>query len=416
MPRILHVSDTHLGARPKNLVEREGDVYEAFKEIVDIAVEKNVDAVIHGGDFFDETQLYPTPYMVAVELLGRLRDRGIEFLVVPGNHDSPRPRRNSPLELLERLGLVRVLADWKNPGRPSTARLSRGGVEVEIHGYPSTAVESLRSGPPAEGRGARILLAHVTLCDAWSRRYGRPREICRDPGEGWRALASASQLPRGFSYYALGDLHKSWEEVVHGAPAVYPGSPEALKRDEAAEERRVYLVSVDEDGTSYDRIERIALRSPRRWIFVEARDAGELLKKISEVEGSLARSGLGKPPILVVRVGSRLERHERGRITERLEGLVRDKKILYYDGPEAYGEEPQAPGQPLKAREAISVEKAVEEIFRDEGVRSYVLEKVIRGGEPDEMLGALLRDRDLASRFLGEPVVRSLARPAGRLL
>lgn len=413
MPRILHVSDTHLGARPRERVERERDIYEVFKEIVDIAVERSVDAVIHGGDFFDTPHPFPTPYIVAMEQLARLRSRGIEVYTVPGNHDAPKPRRNSPLELLEKLGLVRVVASWENPELPGRALLvSRDGVEVEIHGYPSTAVESLRRGSPAEGRGARILLAHVAICDAWSARYGRPREICRDSGGGWRALAAASQLPRGFSYYALGDLHRSWEEVVHGAPAVYPGSPEALKRDEAAEERYVYLVEIDRDGASY---KRIVLGKPRRWFFVDARGAGELLQKISSLEGELSRLGLEKPPILVVSVRSRLERHEKERITRQLDLLVREKKILYYEGPEVYGQEPEAPGELLQARGAISVDKAVEEIFRDEGVRGFVLGKVIRGGEPEEILDALLRNRDLANRILSEPVVKSLARPAGRL-
>jgi DNA repair exonuclease len=51
--RIAHISDTHLGHRQYNLDERESDIYEAFEQAVNKAIEERVDVLIHAGDLFD---------------------------------------------------------------------------------------------------------------------------------------------------------------------------------------------------------------------------------------------------------------------------------------------------------------------------------------------------------------------------
>ncbi|RLF47403.1 MAG: exonuclease SbcCD subunit D, partial [Thermoplasmata archaeon] len=57
--KILHVADTHIGysayhkVNESGLNQREVDVYNAFEQFVDYAVEKKPDLIVHSGDLFD---------------------------------------------------------------------------------------------------------------------------------------------------------------------------------------------------------------------------------------------------------------------------------------------------------------------------------------------------------------------------
>ena len=87
--KILHTSDWHLGKR-LNDRERAGEQVAVMDEIVRVADEEAVDAVIVAGDLFDTFN----PPVEAIELLYRTLHRlarGGHRLVVAiaGNHDSP---------------------------------------------------------------------------------------------------------------------------------------------------------------------------------------------------------------------------------------------------------------------------------------------------------------------------------------
>jgi len=394
--RILHISDTHLGARPRGVVEREKDIYDVFREIVDIAISNKVDLVLHAGDMFHDVELYPAPYMVAIEALSRLRDRGIQFYAVAGNHDALRPTRNSPLELLQRLGLLVLLSDSEEPG--SRRAVGSSGVEVEVQGFSYKAVDRVFTASPSQ-RAPSILLAHIRLCDAWSQRYGRDQRLCSSKESGAPVV---SKLPRGYVYYALGDLHRSWRSTYGGAPIAYPGSPEAISRDDYEEVKRVFIVDIDGRSAS---LREVQLKSVRPWIYVEARDYRELLQRIQELEAR-AR-GFSKPPMVVVRVRSRLGKLERERAVGVLEGLARERKILAYDGPEVDVEDQGPVGAVAQPVQAIGVGDAVERLFRDPDVRRFIMDSFIRGRAGGEaILKRLVEDQVLLQKLLEEPEVR----------
>ncbi|HEY5596274.1 MAG TPA: metallophosphoesterase, partial [Candidatus Bipolaricaulota bacterium] len=91
--RILHTADTHLGFRQYGLQERRDDFFKAFQQVVNVAIEKEVGAVVHAGDLFDNR--FPTTEDLA-EILGelsRLKACGIPFLGVTGNHDGKRGKQ-----------------------------------------------------------------------------------------------------------------------------------------------------------------------------------------------------------------------------------------------------------------------------------------------------------------------------------
>ncbi|PWV37429.1 MAG: hypothetical protein DJ555_02300 [Desulfurococcaceae archaeon] len=397
--KILHISDTHLGARPRGSIERERDIYDVFIEIIDIAIENKVDAVIHAGDMFHSAELFPAPYIYAIAGLDRLRQAGIAFYIVAGNHDAAKPTRNSPLELLGKLGHAKVLSDHEEPGFDKI--VGRSGDVVEIHGYSYKALDHLLS-QGSKPRPGSILLAHVRLCDAWSQRYGRDQSICSSEKD---SIPTIQRLPKGFSYYALGDLHKSWRNIYEGSPIIYPGSPEAISRDDYEERKVVFLVEIDRGRVD---VKEIPLKKVRPWINIEARDYQEAIKIIStDLESAVKR--YTKPPIVVLKIKSPLSRNERINIVRVLDNLVEAKKILRYEGPEV--EVPQTrEGLGIGGREILqtqlSIEKAVEKLFSDPDVRRFMVDEIIRGElDPDKILSRLV-DQGLASKILNEPEIR----------
>jgi len=150
---LLHVSDTHLGSsRPGKLRERELDYYDVFNEVVDIAVRERVDAIIHGGDFFDEPKPSPQTYLYAYRALGRLREHGIDLLVVAGQHDQPKVAQLPPLRVLSEMGLLRLLAQDK----PETHIVKLHSGELGVTAIPYLSPVIYR-GAPKDYQGARDL-------------------------------------------------------------------------------------------------------------------------------------------------------------------------------------------------------------------------------------------------------------------
>ncbi len=397
--KILHISDTHLGARPRGSVERERDIYEVFMEIIGIAIENRVDIVIHAGDMFHGAELFPAPYIYAILGLERLRQAGIGFYVVAGNHDAARPTRNSPLELLGRLGYARVLSDHDEPGFEKVT--GRSGDQIEIHGYSYKAVDRLlREGSrPSPGS---VLLAHIRLCDAWSQRYGRDQRLCSSEGG---SVPTMNRLPRGFSYYALGDLHRSWRNSYEGSPIIYPGSPEAISRDDYEERKNVFLIEIERGMV---KVREIPLTRVRPWIYIEARGFSDAMKAIStDLEAGLKR--YSKKPIVVLKIKGSLSKSERSGLAAALDRLVEAGKILRYEGPEI--EAPQARGDlgggGGEARYMqLSIERAVEKLFSDPDVRRFIADEVIKGKPDPERILARLVDQGLASKILIEPEIK----------
>ncbi|MEM1611380.1 MAG: hypothetical protein QXQ57_07025, partial [Sulfolobales archaeon] len=157
----------------------------------------------------------------------------------------------------------------------------------------------------------------------------------------------------------------------------------------------------------YIDVKEIPLRSVRPWIYIDAKDHREALQKIYEAEAR-ARS-MHKPPILVLKIRTRLERNERDRLVGVLEQLVRDRRILAYDGPEIEDQPQPMEGSRDPQVGSIGVEDAVNRIFRDPEVRSFIIDVFIRGRlSCDALLQRLLESKGIVEKLLEEPEVRRL--------
>jgi len=91
--KILHTSDVHLGRRPVGgkgsfSNKRFEDYFKAFANIVDTAIEENVDVMVIAGDFFDRRELSPDVLSKTEQILENLVRNNIPLLVTEGNHDN----------------------------------------------------------------------------------------------------------------------------------------------------------------------------------------------------------------------------------------------------------------------------------------------------------------------------------------
>ncbi len=285
--RIVHLSDIHLGLRELHHTDAEGrnvreqDVYGAFARAIDKALELKPAAVIHSGDLFHGHHPAAAALGVALDQIERLREAGIEFAVIAGNHSTPRGRAIAhPFSLLERFGIDAV------HGQPRQLRFGELGVTAVPHSHDHGEMAGwIAAAEPDPQARVNVLVAHVGL-------EGLSRVGAGEPG--------ASELPgeilesvAGSDYIALGHLHQFDRPRVN---AVYAGSPERLSWADRAS--RKGIVEVDLSAKPLDkafiRLHELDGRTRMRLAPVDG-SSGDLTKKISRLakgkglEGAMVR-------------------------------------------------------------------------------------------------------------------------------
>ncbi|OYR40759.1 hypothetical protein DJ82_06615 [Halorubrum sp. Ib24] len=85
--KLLHISDTHLGYVAYGQTRRAEDFEQAFIEAIDIAIDQDVDGVVHTGDITHESAPNGELPQSVISSLEELSAAGISFYFVLGNHD-----------------------------------------------------------------------------------------------------------------------------------------------------------------------------------------------------------------------------------------------------------------------------------------------------------------------------------------
>ena len=206
-----HISDTHLGLQQYGLEEREQDVYDSFNQAIDISIKDHVDFVIFAGDIFHTPNPSGTAILQMANALKRLKQNSIESYFILGEHDISRIRATPIPYVYHNLEFSKYIGS----GEPVYHK------DVLIAGFDkirkneiSTFEEKFRQldSIAKQHNGQKILVLHQGIT-----------EINQFAGE-----LNASDLPKNFTYYAMGHLHdKLVKEFGHlGGPLVYPGSTE----------------------------------------------------------------------------------------------------------------------------------------------------------------------------------------------
>lgn len=218
--RFIHLADTHLGFRQfsgkldpeRRLNQRECDVYGVWHQAIGIAIEREVDAVIHAGDMFDSARPSPRALSEALDGISRLRDSGIPLVAIAGNHSTPRFRSGGfVFEVLERFG---VQAAWQEPHTFLIGGVAFHAVPHEPDG--ALLQDDIRAARPDPNVDANVLVLHAGLDAVPAAGYGEVNPI---------TVASDLLVEAPFDYIAMGHLHRFQAPQIN---AIYPGSLERL--------------------------------------------------------------------------------------------------------------------------------------------------------------------------------------------
>jgi DNA repair protein SbcD/Mre11 len=233
--RFVHTADVHLDSPLATLALRDpvlaeligGATRKAFVAIIDLCLSEQADALLIAGDLYDGEQTSMKTARFLAEQLRRLDQVGVATFVIRGNHDAE-SRITRELTLPKS---VRVFT-----GRAETATLSRGALEVAVHGVSFAqkhAPESLlpKFRPPVPG-SVNIGMLHTSL-------GGSPAHDLYAP------CAPAELHAADFDYWALGHIHQRFVDVGR-ATIVMPGNPQGRDINEAGP-KSATLVTIGDD-------------------------------------------------------------------------------------------------------------------------------------------------------------------------
>ena len=225
--KFIHCSDLHIDSPFKgfsfvenSLVEAlRKSTYQAFQNIVELALKEKVEAVLIAGDIYDGAEKSLEAQLKFRHGLQKLSGKGIDTFIVHGNHD-PLDSWSASLEWPER---VHVFSGTEVECLP----VERNGVvKAYVHGisYPKRDVtENLtQKFSRGKGEGFDIGLLHSN--------------VGRQPGHDNYAPCSMDDLIAAkMDYWALGHIHR-FRVLRESNPAVvYSGNSQARHMRESGE-------------------------------------------------------------------------------------------------------------------------------------------------------------------------------------
>jgi hypothetical protein len=241
------LSDIHLGFQKHESLQKIEQ--QVFEKIMDECISRKVDFVLIPGDLFHVNIPEMRVQKFAFSKFREVYDAGIPIYVVYGSHDFS-PVSNSVIDLLAEVGYITkvtiatsnendtisldFLVDEKTGAK--IAGLSGLKVGKDREWYEKLDRDSLE----AES-GFKIFLFH-----------GGVSEMKSDSGMDGDHMP-LSLLPKGFSYYAGGHMHKYNHQSFDGYPhVVYPGTPfagyHADLEDNAKGQKRGFVLVEFEDA------------------------------------------------------------------------------------------------------------------------------------------------------------------------
>jgi exonuclease SbcD len=284
--RFLHTGDWHVGKAIRGRSRME-EFERALEQVVEIAVDQRVDAVLHAGDLYEHRSAAPDADRLVFETLLRLHAHGIPVVAIPGNHDSAL-RLEAFAGLLRAVNVdmaVKVLppemggvVDLGSRDGSETLRVAcvpfvperRFGSEVDLFDSTEAWFQSYAEGMgnllDAMAAGFRddavnVVLAHLYATGA--KLGGGEREATI----GMDYAVPAGRMPANASYIALGHIHRPQRIPGSPAPARYAGSLIQLDFGEKEQDKSVVVVEAHPGHPAT--VSEIAVTAGRRLVDVE---------------------------------------------------------------------------------------------------------------------------------------------------
>ena len=253
--KFAHLSDVHLGFQKHESLQKIEQ--QVFEKILDECINRKVNFILIPGDLFHVNIPEMRVQKFAFAKFRQVHDAGIPIYVVYGSHDFS-PVSNSVIDLLAEIGYIKKVT---NATSHEDGKISLKCLIDEKTGTKITGLSGLKVGKDREWyekldrrsleaeQGLKIFLFHGGISD-----------MKTDSGMDGDQMP-LSLLPKGFSYYAGGHMHKfnhqSFDEYSN---VVYPGTPFAgyhtdLEDNANGQKRGFVLVEFDDKIKSVDFVE-----------------------------------------------------------------------------------------------------------------------------------------------------------------
>jgi DNA repair exonuclease SbcCD nuclease subunit len=283
-----HISDTHLGLQQYGLEEREQDVYDSFNQAINISIKDHVDFVIFAGDIFHTPNPSGTAILQMANALKRLKENSIDSFFILGEHDISRMRATPVPYVYHNLQFSKYVGN----GKPVYHK------DVMIAGFDKIRKNELQ---PFEEKfreidilakqhnGHKILVLHQGITEV----------------NQFAAELNSSDLPKNFTYYAMGHLHdksvKQFDQL--GGPLAYPGSTEMTTSE-----------GIKEAEKGFFEVDISSQEAKPNWIKLDTRPQFSTKIESEDLDASISAilekiSAFDKKPIVEIKIiGKDIER------------------------------------------------------------------------------------------------------------
>jgi DNA repair exonuclease SbcCD nuclease subunit len=238
--RILHIADTHLGYSAYRKVtedginQREVDVYNAFKQFIDYAVESKPNLILHAGDLFDSVRPTNRAITVALQQIMRLSMAKIPFVVISGNHETPRLKETGNIfNIFEHLDHVYPIYN----DRYETIPFKINNKRIAIHAIPQCQTkkelnDNLKKVKTDNSSDYNVFIVHGAVIGIKEFSMNEFNEL----------IIPTKALSKDFDYIALGHYHK-YTKISENA--FYSGSTERLSFSDAQGQKGFIEIELD---------------------------------------------------------------------------------------------------------------------------------------------------------------------------
>lgn len=236
--RVLCAGDIHIGRRSTR-VQGSFRSADAWRDIVDKAVELNVDLVALSGDIIDKESKSYEALGPMQHGLARLSESGIETVVVAGNHDHDVLVRLASITGTDRFHLLGKGGRWER------FTFSKGGTpRLHIDGWSF----------PAEHVPHPPLNSYVPMADDGVPVMGLMHGDLNVNSSPYAPINTQELWAQPFTFTLLGHIHlPQLFTGPEGKQALYPGSPYALDPGEPGI-HGCWIAQIENSNVSLQRI------------------------------------------------------------------------------------------------------------------------------------------------------------------
>ena len=336
--RVLHMADLHIGMENYGRIDpatgingRVMDFLRRLSQVIDVALEDEVDLVLFAGDAYKTRDPNSTYRREFARRIKRLADAGIPVVLLVGNHDLPaQERRASSIDIFRTLDVPNVVVGNREQLHTLTTR--RGDpIQVATVPYPlrqqllahddhknktiaeldqllqEIVIDNIRAlAQQVDPSIPAVLVGHFSVSEA---KFGSERTVML--GRDVVVLKSVLADP-AWDYVALGHIHR--HQSLNGdqhPPIVYCGSLERIDFGEEKEVKGYVLARVRRGHTDWEFRPVFA----RPFVTIRA----DVRKEAEPLDALLSVIAEHKVADAVVRVSVQLEAEQ--------EGLIRDPDV-----------------------------------------------------------------------------------------